>query len=180
VIRVSIAQRYARALFDVGLQANQHNELGYGLDAMAHALAASAELRAVMDNPAVGSTSRHQVLELLVTKLQSPPLAANLFRLLVDRNRLGYVEAIARSYRDLVDARANRVRAKVVSAVPLEDTTVTTLQSHLAQLTKKTVSVEKVVDPRILGGVIAQVGSLTFDGSLASQLESLRRQLSPV
>ena len=179
MIHVSIAQRYARALFDVDPQGGKLEELAGSLDAMAQSFHASGELQAVMQNPAISSATRHQVLELLISKLQSPPTAANLFRLLVDRGRMGYVEAIARAFRDLLDARTQRVRAKVTSAFTLDDATVTTLQRNLTQVTGKTVSVEKVVDPRLLGGVIAQVGSLTFDGSLASQLASLRRQLAP-
>jgi F-type H+-transporting ATPase subunit delta len=178
VIRVSIAQRYARALLDVGLQAGKLEELGEGLDTMAQALRVSPELREVMENPAVSSQTRHAVLEKLIAQFKTPPLAANLFRLLVDRARLGYVEAIARSYRDLVDERTNRVRAKITSAVPLEEKTVETIQNNLAMLTRKKVTLEKVVDPKILGGVIAQVGSFTLDGSLASQLQSLRRHLT--
>ncbi len=178
MIRVSIAQRYARALFDVEPNGTL-GELAEALDAMGQAYRSSPELQAVMENPAIGGATRHQVLELLIGKLHSPPTAANLFRLLIDRGRMGYVEAIAHAFRDQLDARTQRVRAKVTSATELDEATVTTLQKNLAHITGKTVTVEKTVDKRLLGGVIAQVGSLTFDGSLASQLQSLRRQLAP-
>ena len=92
-------------------------------------------------------------------------------------SRGGYIESVAREYRAMLDQKVGRVRAKVTSAVPLDEAALGKIRSQLTQLTQKQVSLESVVDPKILGGVVAQVGSLTFDGSLQTQLEGLKRQL---
>ena len=108
---------------------------------------------------------------------QAPALAQNTLKLLVERSRGGYIESVAREYRAMLDQKVGRVRAKVTSAVPLDEAALGKIRSQLTQLTQKQVSLESVVDPKVLGGVVAQVGSLTFDGSLQTQLEGLKRQL---
>jgi F-type H+-transporting ATPase subunit delta len=69
------------------------------------------------------------------------------------------------------------VRAHVASAVPLDAAAVNRLSKRLAEATRARVIVDREVDESLLGGVVAQVGSLTYDGSLKTQLEILRRTL---
>ena len=177
MITISIARRYARALFDVGLQNNKLEEIGRTLDSFVLAIKQSRDLREAMTNPAVNKETRQAIMGAILAKIGVPDLGSNLLKLLVDRNRVLYAESIAKSFRDLVDQQANRVRARVTSAVPLDDAAVQTIRAQLGQLTGKQVVVERAVDNKLLGGVVAQVGSLTLDGSLATQLEGLRRTL---
>ena len=105
------------------------------------------------------------------------PMLANTLRLLVDRNRLLYLPDIARLYRDMADAKAGRLRGHVTSAVPLEPPAVQQLSATLKTLTQRDVVLETRVDPQVLGGVAAQVGSTLYDGTLRTQLEQMRREL---
>ncbi len=77
----------------------------------------------------------------------------------------------------MADARSGRVRGKVTSAVPLAAEAVANLTRSLEQITQRAVVLETAVDPSLLGGVSAQVGSVVYDGSLKTQLEDMRRQL---
>jgi len=104
----------------------------------------------------------------------------NTLRLLNDRDRLMYVPSIARMGRDMADEAAGRVRGKVTSAVALSAEAVAQMADMLKQATLKNVTLETRVDPHVLGGASAQVGSLVFDGTLRSQLEEMRRQLKGV
>jgi F-type H+-transporting ATPase subunit delta len=65
----------------------------------------------------------------------------------------------------------------VTSAAALDEPTAGALAERLAAASKAEVVVERAVDPALLGGVVAQVGSLVYDGSLRAQLEDLRRAL---
>jgi F-type H+-transporting ATPase subunit delta len=73
--------------------------------------------------------------------------------------------------------KLGRVRAKVTSAVPLDEAAARLLAEKIAGATKAQVVVERAVDPALIGGVVAQVGSLVYDGSVRTQLEQLRRTL---
>ncbi|MBS2029895.1 MAG: ATP synthase F1 subunit delta [Deltaproteobacteria bacterium] len=177
MITVSIARRYAKALLELAAEQNQLEPVGATLDAIAKALDASPELRDVMANPAFSSAVRHAVMGKLLAAVNAAPLAANTLKLLIDRGRSLYIESLARAYKAMLDQRLGRVRAKLTSAVALDVAAVEKIRSQLAVITNKQVSVDSVVDPKILGGVVAQVGSLTYDGSLQTQLDGLKRQL---
>ena len=113
----------------------------------------------------------------LAGALRLPDEVKNLLLLLADRGRLGYAAAIADRFRDLADAKLGRVRARVTSAVPLSAAEAGRIAERLAGITKGQVLLETAVDPSLLGGVVAQVGSTVYDGSVRSQLEELRRAM---
>ncbi|NOK32700.1 ATP synthase F1 subunit delta [Corallococcus exercitus] len=179
MVNVSIARRYARAILDVAAEGNRTDAVAEQLNAFAAVVGQSPDLSDVLLNPAYSRAQRNRVVEALLQSMPSPaePALANALRLLVDRNRLGYLPDIARLYRDMADARAGRVRGQVTSAAPLSADAVTRLQQSLQQLTQRNVVLETKVDPSVLGGVAAQVGGTLYDGTLRTQLEEMRRQL---
>ncbi|MCY1046663.1 ATP synthase F1 subunit delta [Corallococcus sp. bb12-1] len=179
MVNVSIARRYARAILDVAAEGNRTDLVAEQLNAFADVVGHSPELSDVLLNPAYSRAQRSNVVEAVLKALPSPadPALANALRLLVDRNRLGYLPDIARLYRDMADARAGRVRGQVTSAVPLSADAVSQLQQSLQQLTQRNVVLETRVDPSLLGGVSAQVGGTLYDGTLRSQMEQMRRAL---
>lgn len=176
---VSIARRYARALIDVGASSNKLDKFSEQLEGFVQALQVSRELNDVMVNPAYSRGERSAVVDAVMQTLGSfEPEVKNFLNLLVDRNRVVLLPDIARIYRDLADARAGRIRGKVTSAVALPPNVMEQITKLLATLTQQTVVLESKVDPNLIGGVSAQVGSVVYDGSVRSQLEQMRRQLS--
>jgi F-type H+-transporting ATPase subunit delta len=178
MVNVSIARRYARALLDVALEAGRADAVSEQLSAFAGALAKNNELEDVLVNPAYTREQRSGLIEALLKALGSvEPVLANTLRLLVERNRLVYLQDIARLYRDMADVQAGRVRGHVTSATPLPPDMLQQLSAALKTLTQRDVVLEPRVDPTVLGGVAAQVGSTLYDGTLRTQLEQMRRDL---
>ena len=175
---VSIARRYARALLEVSAEAGRLDKTAQQLDAFVKAIQISPDLTDVLRNPVYARAEKAQVVEALLKALGPvEPAVANLVRLLVERHRLLHLADIARIFRDLADARSGRVRGQVTTAVPLTPEARQALERSLRQVTQREVVLETQVDPALLGGVSAQVGSVVFDGSLRTQLEELRRTL---
>ncbi|NMO21947.1 ATP synthase F1 subunit delta [Pyxidicoccus fallax] len=176
---VSIARRYARALLDVASEAGRTDAVAEQLSAFASIFAKNPELSDVINNPAYTRTQVSQVVEGVMKAVPGgvDPVLASTLRLLVDRNRLPYLGDIARLFGDMADARAGRVRGRVTSAAPLPADALARLQQTLQQVTQRNVILETRVDPSLLGGVSAQVGSILYDGSLRTQLEEMRREL---
>jgi F-type H+-transporting ATPase subunit delta len=173
----SIARRYAKALFGLAADRGRIEQWSQGLEAMKTAVEDSHELREVLANPVYEKEQRRAVAAQLAGALGLDEEPANLLYLLGDRNRMGYLSAIVDHFRALADEKLGRVRAAVTSAVPLDDAAVRSIAGKLAESTRAQVVVERTVDPALLGGVVAKVGSLVFDGSVRSQLEELRRTL---
>ncbi len=173
----SIARRYAKALFSLAVEKGRIEPWSDSLLALGQAIEGSAELRDVLQNPAYPRETRAAVMARLTEPFRLDAEPAALLQLLGERNRLGGLTAIVAAFRELADVELGRVRARVTSAVPLDDAAVNAIAEKLSAATQKKVLVERAVDPAILGGVVAQVGSVVYDGSIRTQLEDLRSTL---
>ena len=173
----SIARRYAKALFGLALEQSRAEAWSDALVALQAAVDSSPELQDILSNPVYSKDQRREVVKHLARALSLDADPQNLLLLLADRNRLGYLEGIVRTFRELTDAKLGRVRAQVITAVPLDEAAVKALSERLAHATRTSVLVERRVDAALLGGIVAQVGSLVYDGSLRAQLEDLRKTM---
>ncbi len=173
----SIARRYAKALFDLAVESGKVEPWAKSLVALQKAIESSPELRDILASPVYTREQRQALATQLSKALGLDAEPSSLLGLLAERNRLGYLGGIADVFGRLADEKLGRVRARVASAVPLTEPEAAALASRLAAATPGQVILERVVDPTLLGGVVAQVGSFVYDGSLRSQLEDLRRSL---
>lgn len=173
----AVADRYARAIFEIGVEQNQLDPLSQQIGAIAEAYGASAELRSVLDNPLVPEEQREAVLKELVSRLGLSELVSNAVRLLARRRKLRALPDVARRLGTLRDERAGVVRAKVTSAQPLSESFVQQLTQKLEKATGKRIVLERRQDPTLIAGIVTQIGDNTIDGSLKGRLHDLERQL---
>jgi F-type H+-transporting ATPase subunit delta len=173
----SISRRYSRALLEVAVPQGAADAVADELERLAGAVKASEDLRNVLFNPAFDRKQRHQVVEALTQTLGLGTTVGSLAKLLVDRDRFRQVGAIAESYREVADEHAGRARASVRTAVPVPAEVAPKLELALSKAVSRKVALETRVDPALLGGAVAQVGSLLFDGSVKTELEDIRRTL---
>ena len=177
MIAGSIARRYAKALLLIGIDGRNYDALAAELESIARTVDGSLDLHLVRTNPVFPLSQRRAVLDEIVKRLGLQPVMRNFVMLLLDRNRVGALPSIAREYRKLVDAEAGRVRAVITSARPLSLDQEDRIKAALEKRTGKTVLVETRQDPALLGGVVAAIGDLVYDGSVRNQLAQLREQL---
>jgi len=178
VITGSLARRYARAVFELGTQNNNLAQLGADLKSLAKAMKESTELTGALSNPAIRRADRRRVIDALLQRINAQPMTKNLVYLLLDGERLASLPDIAREVDAMIEAKAGRVAAEIVSAKPLEHTQLDQITKALEQLSGKKVVVTKREDPALLGGVVAKVGDVVYDGSLRTQLSNLRDELA--
>ena len=176
--RQSVARRYAHALFDVVQKRGTVESAGRELAGFRDVVAGHDDLRRVLESPAVPAPKKHAVIEaLLAADGETSPEIARLLLLLADSDRLMLLADIALAF----DARAMQARrivpADVVTAVPLGDERRAALAAALGRAAGCDVTITERVDPSIVGGVIARVGSMVFDGSVARQIERMRLRL---
>ncbi len=178
MITGSIPRRYARALFGLAEEKGRVVPWLEGLTALEEAIGASAELRDALSNVSYAKEDRRALAGELARALEFDDEPRHLLLLLADRGRLESLLAVVDHFRALADEKLGRVRARVVSAVPLGEAAAREIAGKLARAARAEVILDQAVDPSILGGVIAQVGRLTYDGSVRTQLEELRRSLT--
>lgn len=179
MIAGSIARRYAKALLSLGLEDQSQEAMARQLDELAHTLRSSAELREALGNPIFPLSERKATMELICTRLALTRTVRNFVMLLLERGRVLALPDIARELGVMVDAHAGRVRARVTSATPLGPDLEARLRVALEKRTGKKVLLEKGVDPTLIGGLVTEVGDVTYDGSIRYQMENLKSALLP-
>jgi F-type H+-transporting ATPase subunit delta len=177
LIDMTVARRYAKALLTMGREDGKYQEYGEGLSGFAHLLEREPELRDALLNPIHSREDRRKLLLRMIDLLQLPLLVSNLLQLLLDKHRLNVVDGVAQAYQEMVDEVENVSRARVKAAIVLDDATQDRLRQVLSKLTGSTVVMEVEEDPNIIGGIVAKVGDLVLDGSVRSQINSLRESL---
>jgi F-type H+-transporting ATPase subunit delta len=105
------------------------------------------------------------------------PPVAKLLKMLADRGRLDLVPMMNEVYRERLLAHRNIVRATVTSAAPLTAEKTERLEASLSGMTGKKVQLDTAVDPSIIGGIVTQIGSTVYDGSIRTQLQKMKQQL---
>jgi F-type H+-transporting ATPase subunit delta len=171
--------RYARALFDVTQKEADIERVGRELADFAQFVAANEALPKIFSNPAIPAAKKKGLVEQLIARAGSmTPVVAKLLVLLADRDRLVLLPDIATAYRNRLMEHARVVRAEIVTAVGIPADRVAALQQGLARATGRQVHLENRIDPSIIGGAIARVGSTVYDGSVTRQLQKMKDALA--
>lgn len=174
----SVARKYANAAYQVAAKEGAVEPIGRDLAALRQLVDDNPELASVFETPLVAPRKKRALIEgLLAASSDTTPAVARLLLLLADRDRLMLLRQIATAYADRVMAANRVVTAEIVTAVPIGDDRKGKLAEALGAATGQQVILTERVDPSIVGGVIANVGSLVFDGSVVRQLERLRQKL---
>ncbi len=172
------ARRYARALFDVSLKEADVQVVERELAAFVALVGEHADLQRACYSPAVPSPRKRALVAALVARLGAvSPVLAKLLLLLAERDRLVLLPDLAAAYRDRVLDHRRVVRAEVTTAVALPADRVERLRSSLVAATGRDVLLEPRVDPALIGGAVARVGSIVVDGSVARQLERMKERI---
>jgi F-type H+-transporting ATPase subunit delta len=172
------AARYARALFDVALKeradlARVETELAE----FASLIDQQKDLSKVVLNPAVPAAHKRSVVSALTARIRPQSVVTKLLALLAERDRLRLLPDLIAAYRERVLDHQRVVRAEVVTAAPLAPERARQIEQTLAQATGRTVTLSLRVDPSIIGGLVARVGSTVYDGSIVRQLAKIKDRL---
>ncbi len=178
MISSAIYARYARALSDVALETGEDQAIGRELGIYKAIFEAVPDVLEAFHSPAVAHDAKEKMLTDLMALYPVGRTTENFLRVLVGHYRIRYFREIADAYVKTVEERHGIVSARVVSATPLDEGSLTRLREALAKTTGKSVRLDVRADPELLGGVIVQVGSTVYDGSVRSQLAELRGQLT--
>jgi F-type H+-transporting ATPase subunit delta len=172
------ANRYAKALLDVAVKEADPVKAEQDLAAFANLFATNEPVRRALTNPVVSIQAKRTVMQQIVERAKPIAPVGKLMVLLADRDRLEILPDLITAYRERLMDYQQVVRAEVVSAIPLTPERAAQLQQRLAALTGRTVNLNTRVDPSIIGGLVARIGTTVYDGSVVTQLAKMRERLS--
>jgi F-type H+-transporting ATPase subunit delta len=170
------AKRYARALIDV-LYPDKAEDGFYQLQSLASLFTDQPDGRKFLQNPSMAGERRNRLLKEIADALGFDRRVANFVNILTERNRLPLLEEIIGEYQHLMDDKLGIARAQVTSARALDPAQQRELVSKLEQITGKQIRMDVAIDPSLIGGVIARVGSTVFDVSVRQQLQEFKSRL---
>ncbi len=172
------ATRYARALFDVALREADVQAIERQLSEFVALFETHPVLAKVLLNPAVPVHRKRCAAAALAERMDLAPVLFKLIGLLAGRDRLALLPDLLEAYRARLMDHLGVVRAEVTTAVPLPADRAAAIQHGLAKVTGRKVVQTVRVDPSIVGGVVARIGSVVYDGSVRTQLERMREALA--
>ena len=169
------AKRYAQAVLSLAKERGTLDAWHDDLRRLA-ALMDDESARQFFTSPTPTTVQKLALLDAALVNGQ--PEAKNLARLLLDRNRLEDLPAIAEEFANGVRAERGIVVAEVSTADPLGPLEQALVKERLETMTGKTVELRLRVDPALIGGIVARIGDVLIDGSVLSQLRLLRSRLA--
>lgn len=173
----AIAKRYARAIFEVALEEGKLLEYKQELDQVLVLFREVPDLELVLVKPIYPEDVKLRTLDRLAEMTEMSPVVHRFMRILVEKQRVDYLADIVAYYEKLQDERDNIARAQVSAAVELDEVTLELIAEALGKVVGKRVVIEFYKDPELIGGVVARVGDLVWDGSVRTQLKNIKETL---
>jgi len=165
---------YARGIFEMASGEGDLDRVEGELLTVARAFETSPELRSKLTDPQLPLEKKQGIVDELIGG-RSSGLTLGLVQLVVSQNRASDLPAIAGAVAEAAASSRNKAVAEVRSAVPLDAETVSRLTASLGRATGKDVEVKVIVDPSVIGGIMARVGDTVIDGTIAKRVESVRQ-----
>jgi len=168
-------RRYAQAVFEMADQQGALDAWERDLGALAGAFE-NPQIAAIFDSPQVSASQKRAVADEILGPA-GQPLVRNLVGLLIERGRVGGLPQLYTSFHDRMLERQGIAVGEVTTAVPLGPEELALVRQRLGAMLGKEIEIRAVVDPDIIGGIVARVGDQLIDGSVIGQLRKLRERL---
>lgn len=169
-----VSKRYAKALFSLGQEDGNFEQYGRNLTEFTKFFRDNVDFRQVIANPIFAVEDRRKVLQAVLEKSSFSDVVKNFLNLLLDKNRIGAMEAITDYYSRLTDEVSGFARAEITTARPLKEEALGRIERSLEGLTSKKIKSEVKEDGALIGGIVVKIGDLVLDGSVRTQLEGLK------
>ena len=171
-----VIEGYAKALFEVARAEGSLDEVEDELFRFARSYENSESLRNALTDEMIPASKRQAIVEDLLGG-KSTATTVQLVSMVVGSGRGRDLPAIIDQLVERASSAKNLEVAQVRSAIALTDDQQTRLSAALANATGKQVNLKVVVDPSVLGGIIATVGDTVIDGSVRTRLDQLKARL---
>src|ERR1700683_2515482 len=167
------AQRYAKALYAISTEKNKLEGTLNELREISSAIEKDTDLHYFFTAPVVKGDDQRAALEKFFEKTSVSDEVKSLLILLTEKRRFSLLTGIAAAFQAVVDGARDVARGQVVSAATLFPEERIKLEATISRYTGKKAVLEYHEDRKLLGGLVARVGSFTFDDSLETQLRMM-------
>ncbi len=179
-ISTGIAQRYAKAVFDLAKEGKAIKALESDVAALEAATTESADLRTLLTSPLYSREEQSAAISAIAKKMKLSDTTSNVLALLAAKRRLFVLPQLLAVLQERLAEERGEVTAEVTTAVALTKAQTDNLAKTLTAQVGKSVTIKETVDASIIGGLIVKVGSKMIDTSIASKLNALQNTMKEV
>lgn len=172
-----IVDRYAKAMMELADRQNLHDDINRDLYLLKDLVKSNGELTALIEHPLISSEDKKDVLEQILNG-EITESVLNLVRVLADGNRLLIMPLIADYYNAILSKKRNIDTAEVITALPIDETTLERVKQKLENLFQKKVNVKSLVDEAIIAGMVIKISDKVIDGSVKTKFDNMKKQLA--
>lgn len=165
---------YAKGILEIARAEGELDRVENELFTIGRAIEGSSDLRSTLTDPQLPSEKKQAIVDELLGGRASS-LTVGLVNFVLSQGHASDLPAIAGAVVESAASSRDKAVAEVRSAVPLDEETIVRLEEALGRATGKDVEVRAVVDPSVIGGIVARVGDTVIDGSIARRVDSLRQ-----
>lgn len=173
MINEKVSIRYAKALAEIGEEQNQAKNFLDELKKFSGLLKKFPELKKTLLSPLYTAHDQKEIVLNITSKTKTPKAIQSFLLLLIEKRRVLYFDNIIEAYESLYNETQGYIKAKIITATTLLQKEQDTIKKSLENLMKRKVILTTVVEPQIIGGVIAEVGDKIFDGSIKNQIKKI-------
>lgn len=173
-----VAKRYAKALLAAAKQAGNHGNVYAELSEIVKGFNVDVGVKAYFSNPTISADQKKAVLTAALQGHKVSETVVNALNVLGENDRLELMEQVLVAYREMLDLEEGITRGVVKSAQPLSADAQKEIEQKIAKVLNKKIVLTYEQDPKILGGVVAQVGGWTLDDSIDTHLKKLNEELN--
>lgn len=171
-----VAKRYAKALFEAVGESKTDDSLRQLRDAQS--ILSQPKLRDLLSSPVLSRKEKELVVDQSISDMKLSQEVLNLLKLLAAKDRINILDETVLSFETISDEKNNVLRGTVTSSQKLTDAEKEEIESVISKFTGNQLLLEYNEDPALVGGVLAKVGSYTFDGTIETQLTKLKEQVT--
>lgn len=176
MIRV-IAKRYAKALVELAGEQKTFEKTSEDLKAFVDAMEGQPAVEKLFRSPAVTPKDKKAVIRDIAQRLNLHTTTTRFIEFLAENGRVRHIREVQQAFEDLLAERQNRVAVELTSATAVNNGYLSDLKGRLERITGKNVDIKTQIDPSLIAGARARIGSVIYDGSIKNQLNRMRERM---
>ena len=173
-----LAKRYARAAYDFAAETKSEGQTIADLRALAESFAKDTAIEAFFASPVIKPEAKEAAIKAALSTSKTSEAGAQLLLTLAKKKRLPLFSQVVQAFENRIDDVNGVCRGLVRSATVLAPKERSELEAIIEKVLNKKVILTYTTDPSVIGGLVAQVGSFTFDDSIESHLKRMTHELN--
>lgn len=176
---IVVGSRYAKSLISLAQEQNQLDVVKGDMQKVLSAIQSNHAFKTLLKNPVIPNGTKSSILEGLFKQAQLGELSVAMIRVLVKKNREGYLYAIAAEFIRMHNELNGVKLAEVTTTFKMDEQ----LRNSFINIVKantgaKTVELTEKVKPEIIGGYVLKVEGTQIDASVSTKLKELKNLIS--